>query len=80
MLTTLPSEKNGSVDVRFTRANTHQKHLAQSGRSTQSAVDIFNTLHVFTLLKSQSENKKLSRSVWIYYKHTHFLLTHYLCT
>ena len=32
----------------FTRAITHQKHLAQSGRSTRSAVDIFNTLRVFT--------------------------------
>ena len=30
------------------RAITHQKHLAQSGRSTLSAVDIFNTLRVFT--------------------------------
>ena len=29
-------------------AITHQKHLAQSGRSTWSAVDIFNTLRVFT--------------------------------
>ena len=38
----LPSEKNGSVSM------THQKHLVQSGRSTRSAVDIFNTLHVFT--------------------------------
>ena len=49
------------------RAITHQKHLAQSGRSTQSAVDIFNTLHVFKyyLLTSQSENKKLSWRVWI---------------
>ena len=27
---------------------THQKHLMQSGRSTWSAVDIFNTLCVFT--------------------------------
>ena len=40
--------KNGSVDVTFTCAITHQKHLAQSGRSTQSAVDIFSTLRVFT--------------------------------
>ena len=47
MLTTLPSEKNGSVDTTFARAIMHQKHLAQSGRSTRSAVDIFNTLRVF---------------------------------
>ena len=47
----------------FTCAITHQKHLTQSGCSTQSAVDIFNTLRVFT--ESQSENKKLSWSVWI---------------
>ena len=33
ILTTLPSEKNRSVDVTFARAITHQKHLAQSGRS-----------------------------------------------
>ena len=47
----------------FTRAITHQKPLAQSGRSTQSAVDI--SIHSAYLLKSQSENKKLSWSVWI---------------
>ena len=34
------SEKNGSVDVVFV--------WAQSWRSTRSAVDIFNTLRVFT--------------------------------
>ena len=39
-------KKNGSVDVTFMRAITHQKHLAQSGRSTRSAVDIFNTLRI----------------------------------
>ena len=47
MLTTLPSEKNRSVDVTFAHAIMHQKHLAQSGHSTRSAVDIFNTLCVF---------------------------------
>ena len=46
-LTTLPSEKDGSVDVTFTCAINYKKHLAQSGRSTWSAVDIFNTLRVF---------------------------------
>ena len=56
--------KNESVDVMFMPAITHQKHLAQSGRSTRSAVDIFNTLRI-RLLKNQSENKKLSWSVWI---------------
>ena len=40
-------KKNGSVDVKFSRAITHQKDLAQSGRSTRNAVDIFNTLRVF---------------------------------
>ena len=54
MLTTLPGEKYGSVDVTFMRMITHQKHLVQSGRSTRSAVDIFYTLRVS---KSQSENK-----------------------
>ena len=43
--------KNGSVDVTFMRAITHQKHPAQSGRSTRSAVDIFN-IHATYLLKS----------------------------
>ena len=33
ILTTLPSEKNGSVNVTFVCVITHQKHLAQSGRS-----------------------------------------------
>ena len=48
ILTTLPSEKNGSVDVMFMPVITHQKYLAQSGRSTWSAVNIFSTLRVFT--------------------------------
>ena len=40
-------KKNRSVDVTFTPAITHQKHLAQSGPSTRRAVDSFNTLRVF---------------------------------
>ena len=40
--------KYGSVDVTFTHTITHQKYLAHIVRSTRSAVDIFNTLHVFT--------------------------------
>ena len=40
--------KYGSVYVTSMRLITHQKHLTQSGRSTRSAVDIFNTLRVFT--------------------------------
>ena len=32
----------------FMRVITHQNQFAQSGRSTRSAVDIFNTLCVFT--------------------------------
>ena len=32
----------------FTREIMHQKDLAQSRRRTRSAVDIFNTLRVFT--------------------------------
>ena len=42
ILITSPSEKkNGSGGVTFTRAITHQKRLPQSGRSTQSAVDMY---------------------------------------
>ena len=52
-------KKNGSVDVTFTRAITHQKHLAQSGRSTRSAVDIFNTLRVFTKEPIRDQEIKL---------------------
>ena len=43
----------------FTRAITHQKHLAQSGRSTQSTVDIFNTLRVFTREPIREQERKL---------------------
>ena len=43
-----PVKNNGPVDVTYTRAIMHQKHLAQSGHSTRSAVDIVNTLHGFT--------------------------------
>ena len=52
---TLPSEKNGSVDVTIM----HQKHLAQSGCSTRSAVDIFNTLRVFTKEPIREQEIKL---------------------
>ena len=34
--------KNGSVDVTIKRAINHQMHLAQSGRSTRSALYIIN--------------------------------------
>ena len=59
MLTTLPSEKNGSVDVTFARAIAHQEHLAQFWRSTRSAVDIFNTLGVFTKEPIREQEIKL---------------------
>ena len=51
--------KNGSVDVTFTRAITHQKHLSQSGRSMRSAVDILNTLRVFTKAPIREHEIKL---------------------
>ena len=51
--------KNGSVDVMFTSKITHQKHLAQSGCSTWSAVDIFNILHVFTREPIRGQEIKL---------------------
>ena len=43
-----------SVDVIIMCAIEYQKHLAQSGRSKRSVVDIFNTLRVAYLLKSIS--------------------------
>ena len=51
--------KNGSVDVTFTSAITHQKHLAQSRRSTRSAVDILNTHRVFTKEPIKEQEIKL---------------------
>ena len=51
--------KNGSVDVTFTCAITHQKHLPQSGRSTRSVVDIFNTLRIFTKEPIRKQEIKL---------------------
>ena len=58
--------KNGSVDVTFARATTHQKHLAQSGRSLGAVRGVQWTfsIHSAYLLKSQSENKTFSWSVW----------------
>ena len=56
--------KNGSLSVTFARAITHQKHLAQSGRSMQSAVDIFNTLRLFTK-EPIREQEIISWNVWI---------------
>ena len=50
---------NGSVDMTFTRGITHQKHLAQSGRSTRREVDIFNTLRVFTKEPIRQQEIKL---------------------
>ena len=44
-------------DVRV--RDTHQKHLAQSGHSTRSAVDIFNTLRVFTKEPIREQDIKL---------------------
>ena len=62
--------KNGSVDVTFARAITHQKHLVQSGRSLGAVRGVQWTfsMHSAYLLKSQLESKKLSWSVWIFFK------------
>ena len=60
-------KENGSVNVTFTREITHQKHLAQPGRSLGAVRGVqwtFST-HSAYLLKSQSESKKLSWDVWI---------------
>ena len=43
----------------FAHEITHQKHLAQSGCSTRSAVDIFNTLRVFTKEPIRGQEIKL---------------------
>ena len=43
----------------FAREITHQKHLAQSGRSTLSAVNIFNILRVFTKEPIREQEIKL---------------------
>ena len=52
-------KKNESVDVTFTRAISRQKHLSQSRRSTRSAVNIFNTLHVYTQEPIREQEIKL---------------------
>ena len=39
-------QKYASVNVTLTRTSVHQNHHSLSGRSTQSAVDFFNTLHL----------------------------------
>ena len=58
----------------FTHAITHQKHLAQSRRSKQSAVDIFNTLRIFTKEHINIANKSYIRSHRrMSTKHTTFL-------
>ena len=56
---TKKKKKNGSLDVTFTGRITHQKHLAQSGCSKPSAVDIFNTLRVFTKQPIREQEIKL---------------------
>ena len=60
--------KNGSVDVMFTCAITHQKHLAQSGHSTWSAVDIFSTLRMFTnepIREQEIELECCRNTLWV---------------
>ena len=47
-LDTFAQWKNVSVYVTIMGAITQQKHLAQSGGSTRSALYIFNALSVFT--------------------------------
>ena len=50
----------------FAHEITHQKHLAQSGRSTRSAVDIFNILRVFTKEPIREQEIKLE---YVNYNH-----------
>ena len=56
----------------FTRAITHQKHLAQSGHSTRSAVDIFNTLRVFTKEPIRGQEIKLECYEFYLYENKRF--------
>ena len=55
---------------------THQKHLTQSGRSLGAVRGVQWTfsIHSAYYLKSQSENKKLSWSVWIEIIYKYFSL------
>ena len=61
--------KNGSVDVTFAREIMHQKHFAQSGCSLGAVCGVQWTFSIHSatayLLKTQSDSKKLSWSVWI---------------
>ena len=59
----------------FTRVITHQKHVVQSRRTTRKWTF---SIHSAYLLKSQSENKKLSWSVWI--EHLVMSLSTWNCT
>ena len=52
--TTLPSEKTS-----ISQCDMHQKHLVQSGCSKWSAVDIFNTLRIFTKEPIRKQEIKL---------------------
>ena len=54
-INTFTREKNGSVNVTIM----HQKHLVQSGCSIRSAVNIFNTLCVFTKKSIREQEIKL---------------------
>ena len=44
----LPSQKYWSVYVTFMHVSTHQKHHVHPGHNTQNALDVFNTLRIFT--------------------------------
>ena len=60
ILTTLRSAKKGSVDKTITHMITDQKQFAQSGHSTQSAVNIFNALHLFIKESIREQEIKLA--------------------
>ena len=59
--------KNGSVDLTFAREITHQKALRAVWVQYAEYSGHFS-IHSAYLLTSQSENKKLSWSVWILIK------------
>ena len=66
-INTFTKRRNESVDVTITRTITHQKHLMQPGRCTWSAVNIFNTLCIFTEEPITKQKIKLECMNSVYY-------------
>ena len=73
---------NRSVDMTFTQTITHQKDHVESGCSMRSALDVSNTLHIFTkepITEREFEQECIKVCINLNFHHPNPVSYNYIC-